>query len=174
MRELTIAACLLAALASCTPNTPEPTGWRTRPGMIASAALFDPARFAGDWHVVAAFAPESACGGLRETWTGEGPGRFVVRATGCTAEGPRAYATRAVLTGPGRISRVGLAGGEEIWVLWVDADYRIAAIGTPSGRFGRILSRDPAPRADLLRAAEQILDFNGYDISGLRRLRSTP
>ena len=170
MHKLILCACLGLMLVGCGP-TPEPVGYRTRPGMIASAALFDPARFQGDWHVVAAFAPEAACGALQEAWSDDGPGRFLVRGAACSSAGLRQFATRAVLTGPGRISRIGAAGPEEMWVLWVDADYRIAAIGTPSGRFGRILARDAAPRADLLRAAQTVLDFNGYDISGLKILR---
>lgn len=173
MRELSLTLCVALAVAGCAPK-PDPVNYRTRPGTIGSAALFDPGRFQGDWHVVAAFGSEAACAGQRESWAADGPGRFVVRAIGCTPQGARTFASRAVLTGPGRISRVGLAGGEEFWVLWVDADYRIAAIGAPSGRFGRIMARENPPRADLLRAAEQILDFNGYDISALHPVPKGP
>jgi apolipoprotein D and lipocalin family protein len=57
------------------------------------------------------------------------------------------------------------------WVLWVDDGYRTAVVGTPSGRAGWILNRDPQIPADRLEAARQVLAFNGYD---LRRLEMTP
>jgi apolipoprotein D and lipocalin family protein len=142
-------------------------GYRSSDGQIASAALFDPARFGDVWHVVAAFGAEAGCGPLAETWT-PAPGGFAVTGTACAARGSRAFAGPARITGPGRITREGIAGTEELWVLWVDADYRVAVIGTPDGSFGRILSRTPKPRPDLLTAAKEVLDFNGYDVSGLR------
>jgi apolipoprotein D and lipocalin family protein len=92
------------------------------------------------------------------------PGRFRVSGSDCASGQARGYATEAALTGPGRIT---MGRGETLWILWVDADYRVAAVGTPSGAFGRILSRDPQPRPDLLRAAREVLEFNGYDVSRL-------
>lgn len=154
-------------LMSCGVPAPEGTGYRNNGHPIASAALFDAARFEGVWHVVAAYGPEAGCGPLDEEWQIDGPGRFVVRGTRCTASGVRGFAERAVMTGPGRALRGAGRDREEIWVMWVDADYRIAAIGTPNGQFGRILSRSAPPRADLLKAATEIMEFNGYDISGL-------
>ncbi|WP_286789544.1 lipocalin family protein, partial [Thioclava sp. UBA3469] len=56
-------------------------------------------------------------------------------------------------------------GGEPIWVLWVDFDYRVAVLGTPSGRWGMILSRQTPPRPDLIKAARDVMDFNGYDMT---------
>lgn len=162
------ALLLLAACASAPP--PAATGYRSNGRPIASAALFDAARFHGVWHVAAAYGPEGNCGPLAEDWQGDGAGGFVVRGTRCTATGPQGFASRAVISGPGRIQRATAGGREEIWVMWVDADYRIAAIGTPDGRFGRILSRSLPPRGDLLRAATGIMEFNGYDLRGLRLL----
>ena len=95
-----------------------------------------------------------------------------MRGTRCTTVGTQRYALRAAMIGPGRIQRGPVRGGEAIWVMWVDADYRIAAIGTPNGQFGRILSRGVPPRADLLKAATELMEFNGYDISGLRLLQN--
>ena len=157
---------------SCGVPAPEGTGYRSNGHMIASAALFDPARFQGLWHVAAAYGPEAACGPLAEEWQADGPGSFVVRGTRCTTVGTQRYALRAAMIGPGRIQRGPVRGGEAIWVMWVDADYRIAAIGTPNGQFGRILSRGVPPRADLLKAATELMEFNGYDISGLRLLQN--
>ena len=51
-----------------------------------------------------------------------------------------------------------------IWVLWIDADNRSMAIGTPDGRLGMILSKDAIP-TDRLQAARDILAWNGYDLA---------
>lgn len=155
---------LVLALAACAAPRPEGGAYRDPSAPISSAALFAPARFAGEWHQVAAFGAEAACGAVAEAWQATGPGRFRVTGQVCDGGRVRAGASDAAVTGPGRITR---SGGETLWVLWVDADYRVAAIGTPSGGFGRILSRDPVPRADLMTAAREVLDFNGYDISRL-------
>jgi len=164
-------ALALVALSACSGPAPQATGHRNPAQTIASAALFDSERFAGAWHVVAAYAPEAACGPLAETWVPAGPpGRFRVTGTTCTAAGLRGMDRAAEVVGPGRIARHGPNGDEALWVLWVDADYRVAVIGTPSGAFGRILARDPALRSDLLAAARSIMEFNGYDIRALLTL----
>ncbi|MEO1138733.1 MAG: lipocalin family protein [Pseudomonadota bacterium] len=56
----------------------------------------------------------------------------------------------------------------ELWVIWVDDGFRTAAIGTPDGSYGWILDRRPAGGADRVRAAGEILAFNGYDTSRMK------
>jgi apolipoprotein D and lipocalin family protein len=170
VRGLTLAGLL--ALAACGAAEPAArTAWRNPAAAISSSTAFDPARFAGRWAVVAAYGAEAACGALAEDWQATAPGRFAVRGESCAGGRKRGFLTEARLTGPGRMQRGGPGGTEELWLLWVDADYRVAVVGTPSGRFGRILARDWALRADLAEAARRVLDFNGYDISGLRAAR---
>ena len=165
-------ALVVLALAACGAPAPTATGFRNPGQTIASAALFDAARFAGDWQVVAAYDPEAACGLLTEHWVpAGGAARFRVGGTTCTRAGLRGMNRAARITGPGRMVRQGPMGDEALWVLWVDADYRVAVIGTPSGSFGRILARDKTVRPDLLTAAREIMAFNGYDISRLRLLQ---
>jgi apolipoprotein D and lipocalin family protein len=166
MHRVIASLLLLSACAAAPPDQ----GFRTGEGQIASAALFDAARFGDVWHVAAAFGPDAGCGPLAETWLPAGPGRWTVTGTACGPSGARAFSGAAQVTGPGRITRDGLRGTEELWVMWVDADYRVAAIGTPDGSFGRILSRSPDLRADLDAAAREVMDFNGYDVSRLKRL----
>lgn len=161
-----MAAALLALAACAAPDG----GYRDGATRIASNAMFDPARFVDVWHVVAAYGPDAGCGPLAETWAPAGPGRYRVTGTSCGPNGARAYLAEARVTGPGRITMTGGFGTREIWVLWVDADYQVAAIGTPDGSAGRIIARRPAPRADLVAAAREALDFNGYDLSALRGL----
>ncbi len=74
------------------------------------------------------------------------------------------------MVGPGRLEvRLGSVPfiAADYWVLWVDESYRTAVVGTPNGRAGWILNRDPEIPADRLAAAREILDFNGYDLSRL-------
>jgi apolipoprotein D and lipocalin family protein len=158
---------LALALAACGGPAVPPSGYRDSGAQISSAALFDPSRFADVWHVAAAYGADTGCGPLAETWAPAGPGAFAVTGTACGPNGARAFAGPAQVTGPGRITRTGLRGPEVLWVLWVDADYRVAVIGTPDGSFGRILSRTPDVRPDLLEAAREVLDFNGYDVARL-------
>ena len=163
----------LLLLAACGAG-PEAAGDYRRPdAMIASAALFDPARFAGTWHVVGDFAPPGAapCPVTREEWRPAGPGRFTVSGQRCAAGRGGAFSGAAALIGPGRLDLQGgaaLPGGGPLWVLWVDADYRVAAVGTPSGGYGMILARDRQARGDLAAAAREVLDFNGYRLAALR------
>lgn len=135
---------------------------------ITSLALYDPARMAGDWHLVAAYGEEVACGPVTERWTPRGDGTLAVSGTACRGASRVSLDTVALPSGPGRFERRGVSGRETLWVLWADADDRVAVIGTPDGGFGRILSREPALRPDLMQAARQVLDFNGYDLARLR------
>lgn len=160
---------LLMVLAGCAaPSVP---GFRDPGARISSSAAFDGARFAGQWQVVAAYDEEAACGVRPEIWTLDAAAGFVIRGNDCAAGSVHGFATKGVVNGPGRILRAGRAGNEALWVMWVDADYRVAAIGTPDGRFGRIMARPGAARGDLIAAAREVMDFNGYDISRLQMLK---
>lgn len=166
---MTARTCLLPILfplmiAGCAGRVEEPVQ-----GM-SSAAAFDAARFADVWHVAAAMGEGGACGPLAETWTVDAPGSYRVTGTTCGPTGARAFIAEAEVTGPGRMTRQMATGSETLWVLWVDADYRVAVIGTPSRRFARVLSRTPDVRSDLMQAAKDVLRFNGYDPAGLRPL----
>lgn len=162
-----VAACLM--LAACSTKPAGPVGFRDPARVISSSTAFDPGRFQGDWQVVAAFGAGAGCGVLSENWAVDASG-FVIRGTACGASGKTGFATRGRLTGPGRVVRDAPRGPEEQWILWVDGDFRVAAVGTPSGAFGHILARPGLARADLLTAAREVLDFNGYDISRLNFL----
>ena len=55
----------------------------------------------------------------------------------------------------------------DLWVIWVDDDFRTAAIGTPDGSYAWILDRKSEGGTDRLQAAREILEFNGYDTGRL-------
>ena len=163
------ALILILALAGCTA-LPMGRGHRDGGRQISSAANFDPARFGDVWFIVAAYGAEAECGPLGETWKPTGPGAFRVTGTRCGPNGARAFLAETRVTGPGRMIRQGAGVQEDLWVLWVDADYRAAVIGTPSWAFARVLSRRPVLRDDLMNVARQVLEFNGYDPANLSRL----
>jgi len=154
----------LLALAGCVQPEPEKPGLRNPQAMISSAALFDPARFQGDWLVAASGTPR--CMGARQTWRWDGKTGFALEGVDCSLARPSVLGGRAVLTGPGaRMVPDAAFGRAPVWVLWVDQDYRIAVLGTPSGRFGQVIVRDLPGRPDLMTAAREVLDFNGYDLT---------
>lgn len=176
MRHLPPVLILAAVLVACgRPDAPPGPIWRDTARPIASAALFEPSRFEGRWHVVAAYPLEFEAGcaavtldvapGVANDWQfdracRDGMGNRLLGLTG-----------RGVVTGPGRYE-VTFADfpfeARAFWVLWVDFDYRTAVIGTPEGTAGWILNRDPTIPSDRLAAAREMLDFNGYDLSGLQ------
>lgn len=162
--RLLLPLSLTLVLAGCAERVAD-----TAPGM-SSAAAFDAARFADVWHVAAVLGDDPLCGPLAETWSMTAPGRYSVTGTTCGPAGARAFLAPAEVSGPGRITRQMAEGPEALWVLWVDADYRVAVIGTPSRRFARILSRTPDVRPDLMQAARDVLRFNGYDPAGLQAI----
>ena len=120
---------------------------------IHSLADYGPARLAGTWHRVAG-TPACPPGGP-VTFADSG-GRLTASGTLCGARlrGPVAFAA------PGRFAASPIA--EPLWVLWADADDRTLVLGTQSGRIGAILDRAPGASPDRLRAAREILAWNGY------------
>ena len=167
LRFLLATLAALALLASCAG--PRQSGFRDAAQPIASAAMFEPARFAGQWHVVARYprTADQACAGETMDY-GEGTMRWqCLSADGAVA---REWSGPALpQTYPGRFTTdLGADFGlRNLWVLWVDFDYRTAVIGTPGGEAGYIINRSPTIPADRMTAAREMLDFNGYDVGRL-------
>ncbi|WP_371225471.1 lipocalin family protein [Roseovarius sp. 2305UL8-3] len=55
----------------------------------------------------------------------------------------------------------------ELWVIWMDEGVRTAVVGTPDGGAAFILDRKATGGDDRIKAAREILDFNGYDVTQL-------
>jgi apolipoprotein D and lipocalin family protein len=155
----------LLLLAGCAATTPA-EGFRYPGKQIYSNAVLENARLAGRWVQVAEFATADAAqcklGGAELTQTPTGltlAARLCLNGTSTSFSGP----LRA--SGPGRFSP---PKGEPWWVVWADVGYRTLVIGTPSGRFGFILNRDGGLPEDRLRAAREVLEWNGYNLAMLR------
>lgn len=158
------ACLLLVVLAGCAGQPSLPTGsFRPPDAPIWSIAQLDPSRLPGRWQQVAAFAgAETGCRPGGAEIAGR-PGALSLAARLCLNGSETRLSGTLRPAGPGRFQ----ISGQDWWVIWVDADYRTLAIGTPSGAFGFILNRGGALPPDRLKAAREIFDFNGYDTARL-------
>lgn len=156
----------LLLLAGCVAKTPGPLGFRNPATPIYSNAVLENEKLAGRWVQVAEFAPQGApacrLGGAEITQAADG---LHIAAQLCLGGAATRLSGPLALAGPGRFTP---PKGEVWWVLWADTAYRTLVIGTPSGRFGFILNRGGALPADRMRAAREVLDWNGYDLARLR------
>ena len=133
---------------------------------LGSTTRFEAARFAGRWVIRGEFVHPGERPSFGAVTFSESGGVI----TGLDIYGPGGLLDRYPAKQPalGRIS-VGTAPFDtQYWVLWVDADYRTAAIGTPSGSFGWIIDRNTSGGDDRIKAASDVLGFNGYDLSRLQ------
>lgn len=167
MHRITLGLCAVL-LMGCAGGV-----YRDQAVPISSIAAFEPARYAGLWYEVARYEVpfQRGCTDVTAEYTVMSPTTLGVENT-CVRDGAVDTITgTADLTGPGRLA-VRFQGVPFIsapyWVLWVDADYRTAVVGVPSGRAGWILNRDPQIPQDRLNAALQVLAFNGYDAGQIK------
>ncbi len=171
MRRVILALPVLWTACSVAPEGQ----FRAADRAIYSNAVFDAARLEGRWVQIGDFAqpgaPPCSAGGLVVTAAGEA--RSEISADLCLAGQRRGFQGQAQMSGPGRIRLIGADPdgiGAEWWVLWVDDGYRTLVVGTPSGAFGLILNREPDLPEDRMAAAREILAWNGYDLTRLRRV----
>lgn len=154
-----VAAGVLAlCIGACAAQPPAEAmiGLRNPTVPLGGTSRFDADRFAGDWQTV-------ACLG-----TCDPAQRFEVATDGT-------YLRRAVgqdrafrITAPGILRQSG--GDQVLVVMWVDEGFRTAAIGDADGGWAAILNRSRSPAPDRIRAATEILDFNGWDTGKLRKI----
>ncbi|MHA6344041.1 lipocalin [Roseivivax sp. CAU 1761] len=143
----------LALLAACArnPESPVPSpaaaGLRDPAAPVAAQVDAGPERLAGEWRVVqgAGLPPGAA---LRFA-----PGRVTIAGTEHALD----------TLGPGRFA----VAGRPLWVHWLDADARTAALGDPGGAWVFVIDREGRP-GERLAAARTILDWYGYDLGALR------
>ncbi len=170
-RLLGLLPALALALAACAVVAPS---YRDTTVPMTSIADLDAARYAGRWYEIARFPVtfQEGCTATTAEYTLRPDGSLGVVNT-CRQGSPtgpvRRIEGQARPAGPGRfaVSFRGIPFEGPYWVLWVDEGYRTAVVGTPSGRAGWILNREPRIPPDRLRAAREILEWNGYDLSKL-------
>lgn len=155
--------CAIGWLAACAPApTDDPQLLRNPTVPIGAISRFDAARFDGKWRVERAGAGEWALAGFEianDQWQ----------------ERSETEATRDA-----RVTQLGrgileLAYDDtttrNLWVVWIDPDHNTAALGNPDGQFGFVVTRVGKRRVDQIRAAEQVLDFNGYRTATWARIQ---
>lgn len=157
----------LLVLAGCAAQSPAPvTGFRDPNAQVYSNAVLDSAKLVGRWTQVAEFADARAPACRRGSAEVSGGAKGLsIAATLCLNGVLTRFSGPLAAVGPGRFAP---PQGEVWWVLWADVGYRTLVIGTPSGRFGFILNRDGPLPDDRLRAAREVLEWNGYAPSRLR------
>lgn len=172
LRTCLSAAALIALVACNAPRGDSGApgqGFRDESVPIGVTSRYDAERFAGLWQVRAVLPERDRFDQLAFR-----DGAFRIGANVCDQAGNCATAAEDLPTrraGPGRFV-ITMPGGEQrrLWVLWVDDGFRTALVGSPDGTFAWILDRSGTGGADRLRAAREVLDFNGYDTSLLREL----
>lgn len=164
----------LLAVAAC--DAVVGPSYRDESATIASSANFDATRYVGRWYEVARYPNpfQADCpGAIADYALTDAPGVLTVTNTCLDANGQPSDTITGTATdeGLGRLSvrLQGVPVAAPYWVLWVDEGYRTAVVGSPSGRVGWILNREPDIPADRLAAAREVLDFNGYDLTQLTR-----
>ncbi|MCR8547134.1 lipocalin [Salipiger sp. P9] len=139
-----LALVLLLGACAKVPALPEVTiPLRNPTAPVASQADASAARLRGDWVVVqgAGLAPGTR---LRFSDSAMALDGVVLPMTG---------------HGAGRFE----VAGQPLWVHWLDADDRTAALGDPGGARVWIMDRRGSP-GERLRAAREILAWYGYDL----------
>lgn len=149
----------LVILAACAkgPETAETGVLRNPTAIIAGTLRFDAAKFSGDWVTVSCIGPCAAS----ERYQAATDGVYLRTVAGRTED--------YVITAPGVLRRQGST--ERVVVMWVDTGFRTAAIGDADGRWAAILDRGDTPGPDRIAAATEILDFNGWDTTRLRKVK---
>lgn len=166
MRRALLALPFLAACAAAPPPPPAES-FRDRSVPIGSTTRGGLADLEGDWVIAQSF-PGAA-------FASPGTHLLIEQGTDATAllrfEGPGGVRDLPVaMIVPGRLAPQP-AGGPDLWVVWVDDDFRTAAVGTPDGSLGWIMDRPGQASADRTQAAREVLEWSGYDVA---RLASGP
>ena len=177
------ALAAVLVLAGCAALPGEEVGglfevYRDTDVPIVSKALFEPERYLGTWYEVARYPVpfEAGCVGVTAEYAAIDAETISVKNTCRNPDGSERSVIdgTAEIVGPGRLEVSFPSvpfGAADYWVLWTDEGYRTAVVGAPNGRSGWILNRDPEIPEDRLKAAREVLDFNGYDLDRLMMVR---
>ena len=151
---------VIASVAGCVaepPVTEVTIGLRNPTAVLAGTSRFDAARFSGQWRTV-------LCLG-----TCDADSRFEQATDGVYLRHVTDAQTPYLISAPGVLREMG--GDQTLVVMWVDEGFRTAAIGDADGSWAAVLDRSRNAGADRVKAATEILDFNGWDVSQLRVMK---
>ncbi|WP_318527326.1 lipocalin family protein [Ruegeria aquimaris] len=176
-------AAALAAVFALAASVAGAETYRDRSVAINAVSALDIDRYLGRWYEIARFPNrfEEGCVGVTADYALRDDGQVSVTNT-CrkgALDGPVTTAEGvARVEGPGKLSVtfvpwLPFARGD-YWVLYIDGGYTVAAIGTPRGKTGWILAREPRIGADMRARAEAALTANGYDTSKLIDVAQDP
>ncbi len=162
--SLLLGACTVPGIEPGHRDTAVPLSVTTRG---APAGEFG--RMSGPWFLRGSYSPGYDLAMVNFLPDYEGGNAVELRRAGCNLSGDCVTADTVLRAQALGQNRWQLTGDEtrELWVIWVDDDFRTAAIGTPDGSYGWLIDRKPEGGADRLRAAREILEFNGYDTARL-------
>lgn len=164
-RGLAVAAMILAGTLPAAALTP--------------AANFDLERYYGPWYEIAAmrgFLQSRCARDTRSEYIAEDNGAIVSRSRCVRADGTiennegRARPLDRSLPAVLKVTGVHLFGiwwypfGRESIIIAFEPSYRWVAVGHPSLRYGRILSREPALSEASLKSASAALAQEGFDL----------
>jgi apolipoprotein D and lipocalin family protein len=153
---------VLALTACAAPPSVE--RFRDTDVTLAGSTRFEPQAFAGKWVVRAQF--DGAVQPKTVSFSYDGAQTRMQ-----TQSQTKSLQWQGPLERFGRMRLKSGAQEMDVVVLWVDEGFRTASIGTPDGSFGWIIDRAARGGADRIKAAGEILAFNGYDVT---RLNVTP
>ena len=153
---------------------------------VKSIPEFDVSRYMGTWYEIAKLPnwfQRKCVQGTQARYKVLGPTQIEVNNKCTTASGEEIQAIGlARPNGSGRPAQLEVRFAPEwtawlpmvwgaYWVLDLDADYQLAAVGDPSKSYLWILSRTPQVSADRYDAVLQRLNMMGFDITKLEKTR---
>lgn len=153
---------------------------------VKSISEFDVSRYMGTWYEIAKLPnwfQRKCVQGTQARYKVLGPTQIEVNNKCTTASGEEIQAIGlARPNGSGRPAQLEVRFAPEwtawlpmvwgaYWVLDLDADYQLAAVGDPSKSYLWILSRTPQVSADRYDAVLQRLNMMGFDITKLEKTR---
>ena len=153
---------------------------------VKSIPEFDVSRYMGTWYEIAKLPnwfQRKCVQGTQARYKVLGPTQIEVNNKCTTASGEEIQAIGlARPNGSGRPAQLEVRFAPEwtawlpmvwgaYWVLDLDADYQLAAVGDPSKSYLWILSRTPQVSADRYDALLQRLNVMGFDITKLEKTR---
>ena len=153
---------------------------------VKSIPEFDVSRYMGTWYEIAKLPnwfQRKCVQGTQARYKVLGPAQIEVNNKCITASGEEIQAIGlARPNGSGRPAQLEVRFAPEwtawlpmvwgaYWVLDLDADYQLAAVGDPSKSYLWILSRTPQVSAERYDAVLQRLNVMGFDITKLEKTR---